>query len=88
VKKQAWNPVSMYLLILSIPVLYVMFSLVAIAANSSITTTPNVYDNIKITYTLKNPQGGVWNTSEDILIERMGTFHGNNHDQILRLGVS
>ena len=78
----------MYLLILSIPVLYVMFSLVAIAANSSITTTPNVYDNIKITYTLKNPQGGVWNTSEDILIERMGTFHGNNHDQILRLGVS
>ena len=77
----------MYLLILSIPVLYVMLSLVANAANSSLTTTPNFYESIQITYTLKYPYGGVWNTNEDIPIQRMGAFHGNNHDQILSLGV-
>ena len=67
-KKSAWCPVSVYLLILTIPVLYVMFSLVANAASLSNTTTPNYYDDIKITYTLINPKGGVWNINGDIPI--------------------
>jgi len=58
----------MYLLILSIPVLYVMSSIVANAANSSITTTPKNYDDIQITYTLKYPNGGVWNKNVGIPI--------------------
>ena len=81
-EKIAWYPVIMFLIFLTIPVLYVMFSLVASAASLSNTTTPKYYDDIKITYTLKNPNGGVWNTNGDIPIGRMGTSFGNISDYI------
>jgi len=87
-EKKAWCPVSVYLLILSIPVLNKMSSLFANAAGLSIQATPMYCDDIKITYTLKFPNGGVWNINGNTPIGMMGTSGEGISDNICTIGFT